>query len=79
METCTIVTTDANKLLQHIHGRMPVIVAPADCERWLDPEATRARSSHPPLPRRRNARIPVSTRENRPEGDDAMLIEQVTP
>jgi putative SOS response-associated peptidase YedK len=30
IETCTIVTTNANEMLQHIHDRMPVIVAPGD-------------------------------------------------
>ena len=32
----TIVTTDANAALVHIHDRMPVILAPKDYARWLD-------------------------------------------
>lgn len=36
VETYTIVTTDANKLLAPVHDRMPVIVAERDYERWLD-------------------------------------------
>jgi putative SOS response-associated peptidase YedK len=39
LETCTIVTTDANDLMRPIHDRMPVILKPGDFERWLDPEA----------------------------------------
>jgi putative SOS response-associated peptidase YedK len=37
VETYTIVTTEANPRLAEIHDRMPVIVAPDDYERWLDP------------------------------------------
>jgi len=36
LETCTIVTTDANAPMQAIHDRMPVIIAPQDYARWLD-------------------------------------------
>jgi putative SOS response-associated peptidase YedK len=32
----TIITTDANAALAHIHDRMPVIVPPAHYARWLD-------------------------------------------
>lgn len=37
VETCTILTTQANKLLQPIHDRMPVMLAPEDYDRWLEP------------------------------------------
>ena len=37
LETYTIVTTDANELMQPIHNRMPVIVKPSDYGRWLEP------------------------------------------
>ena len=30
LETCTIITTEANELCQHVHDRMPVILAPED-------------------------------------------------
>jgi putative SOS response-associated peptidase YedK len=36
VETCTIITTDANELMAPIHDRMPVILSPADYELWLD-------------------------------------------
>jgi putative SOS response-associated peptidase YedK len=42
LETYTIVTTDANELMQTLHTRMPVILSPGDYNRWLDPgEPTR--------------------------------------
>jgi putative SOS response-associated peptidase YedK len=40
VETCTILTTQANELLQPIHDRMPVILAPEEYDRWLEPTAT---------------------------------------
>jgi len=36
LETCAVVTTDANAVMQPIHDRMPVIVAQCDYARWLD-------------------------------------------
>ena len=38
LETCAIVTTEANETMRPIHDRMPVIVAPDDYARWLDCE-----------------------------------------
>jgi len=35
VETFTIITTRANKLVSEVHERMPVIIAPADYQRWL--------------------------------------------
>jgi putative SOS response-associated peptidase YedK len=39
IESCTILTTDANAKLQPIHERMPVILPPEAHATWLDPEA----------------------------------------
>ena len=36
LETATIVTTDANRVLKPLHDRMPVILAPEDYDAWLD-------------------------------------------
>ncbi len=38
IETCTIITTEANKLLEKIHDRMPVIIKQSDYENWLNNE-----------------------------------------
>jgi putative SOS response-associated peptidase YedK len=35
LETCTILTTEANAVTAPIHDRMPVILAPADYAAWL--------------------------------------------
>src|SRR5207302_11092084 len=37
VESCTLITTDANELVQSIHDRMPVILAPEEYEVWLNP------------------------------------------
>lgn len=37
MESCTIITTEANSLMAEIHNRMPVILAPEHFDEWLDP------------------------------------------
>ncbi len=36
VESFTILTTVANRLLEPIHERMPVILHPDECGRWLD-------------------------------------------
>jgi putative SOS response-associated peptidase YedK len=36
LESCAIVTTDASASIRKIHERMPVVLAEADWDRWLD-------------------------------------------
>ena len=38
IDSCTIITTECNALMQPIHDRMPVILSPEDWAAWLDPE-----------------------------------------
>ena len=38
VETCTIITMTANDLVERVHDRMPVILAPADYGTWLTPK-----------------------------------------
>ena len=39
IETCTILTTEANEVMLPLHGRMPVILDPTSDALWLDPGA----------------------------------------
>lgn len=39
LDTVALMTTDANGLMAAVHHRSPVILDPADHERWLDPGA----------------------------------------
>ncbi len=36
----TVLTTSPNSRMAQVHDRMPVILDPADVDRWLDPEVT---------------------------------------
>jgi len=40
LETCSVLTTSANTLLETIHPRMPVILRPDQFDRWLSSETT---------------------------------------
>ncbi len=40
IESCTILTTRPNEVVEPLHDRMPVILRPEDYARWLDPMAT---------------------------------------
>jgi putative SOS response-associated peptidase YedK len=39
MDTCAIITTEANELGRPIHDRMPLILDPRDYETWLNPKS----------------------------------------
>lgn len=82
LETCAIVTTEANEVLKPIHHRMPVILAPEDFEAWLDVDGTppeEAAKLLKPAPSDWFEIVPVSTRVNRAANDGPGLIEPVTP
>jgi putative SOS response-associated peptidase YedK len=76
IESATIVVTEANDLLRPIHDRMPVILAPADFDAWLDAERPReaARALLRPYPAAALAAYPVSTRVNKVANDDPEVI-----
>jgi putative SOS response-associated peptidase YedK len=74
VESCTILTTAANDLVRPVHERMPVIVAPADCDAWLDPKSARGRELLRPYPAEAMTALPVGTRVNNPKFDDAGCV-----
>ncbi|PKN33330.1 MAG: hypothetical protein CVU61_14025 [Deltaproteobacteria bacterium HGW-Deltaproteobacteria-19] len=47
--TCTILTTEANDLIQPVHPRMPVILDRDGAARWLDPSSRMNPSALQPL------------------------------
>lgn len=83
LQTCTIITTDANDQLAPIHHRMPVILAPDDFATWLDvrdeTDTEAAGALLRPAPDEITAAQPVSTRVNNVRNDDARLIEPAEP
>lgn len=78
VETFTILTTEPNDLMKTLHDRMPVILDPADFDRWLDPKNADAASLNA-LMRPAHAETmmchPVSTRVNTPKNDEPSLVE----
>lgn len=77
LDTCTILTTQANAVVAGMHERMPVILDPAHYAAWLDPENAGAVDLLHALPPDRLRAWPVSTRVNDVRNDDAALIEPV--
>ncbi|HZM36133.1 MAG TPA: SOS response-associated peptidase [Burkholderiales bacterium] len=73
----SLITTTPNELMRSIHDRMPVIVTPEDYADWLGPglDASGMLRSYPADRMTAHA---VSARVNRPEQDDAALIEGLT-
>lgn len=78
IESCTIITTEANELMQPIHDRMPVILAPADYDRWLDPAVQKPDLLQPllrPFAADALTATPVSTRVNNPRNEGPKCID----
>ena len=79
LDTCAIVTTEANALLASIHDRMPVIIAPEHYERWLDPADADVADLIAPYPSAAMACYPVSTRVSNVRNDDPAVLERAEP
>lgn len=74
IDSCTILTTEANEMMREFHDRMPVILESRDYEAWLDPTCEDADVVAPlcrPLPSERMQHWAVSSRVNSPKHDDA--------
>lgn len=79
LETCTIVTTDANERVRELHDRMPVVLAPEQHDLWLDPAADRDQllALLAPAPPAALESFAVSTVVNRPDNEGPECIEPV--
>jgi putative SOS response-associated peptidase YedK len=84
IESCTILTTDANELMAPVHNRMPVILAPDDYAAWLgtgvdDTPAALATLQHlfRPYPSEGMKLYPVSTYVNNPRNDREACVKPV--
>ena len=78
IESCTILTTEANELMQPIHERMPVILPPEQYGLWLDPrcgETEKLAMLLRPYPSEEMIAFKVSTLVNNPRNDVAKCIE----
>jgi putative SOS response-associated peptidase YedK len=80
VDSATIITTRANRLLADIHDRMPVIVPEDAFNLWLDcanVDATTAAALIAPAPEGLLETYPVSTAVNRTANDNASLLAPV--
>ncbi len=80
IDSCAVVTCEANATLSTIHHRMPVILDEKDWDAWLDPATPlkEAQALLRPAPDDLLDATPVSTRINRVANDDPSLLEPAT-
>ena len=76
LESCTILTTEANDALRPIHDRMPVIIDPAHYDTWIHPETPSWDLERllGPWPSEAMLIHPVSTHVNHVGNDDPACI-----
>ena len=78
VRTFAIITTNSNALVSAIHDRMPVIISPENYTRWLsslDPDPRDLLVPHPAEPM---IMWPISTRVNKPENEDAAILDRAS-
>lgn len=78
IESCTILTTDANDLMMPIHERMPVIIPPDQFDTWLDSgvhDEKKLSALLRPFDSSEMTAYPISTLVNTPKNDVAACIE----
>jgi putative SOS response-associated peptidase YedK len=80
IESCTIITTEANELMAPIHDRMPVIVPESAYDLWLDTVVKDPGKLQPllvPFPAEEMEAYPVSTLVNNPRNDVEECMKRV--
>ena len=80
VNSCTILTTEANEVLRPVHDRMPVIIHPEEYSLWLGAEAREGdllREMLRPYPAGEMVGYPVSPLVNSPVSRGPELIEEL--
>jgi putative SOS response-associated peptidase YedK len=77
VRTFTIVTTKPNEVVAPLHDRMLLILDASDYDHWLDSEYDPT-SRIGPYSSKEVVTWPVSTRVNKPENDDAAILDRVS-
>lgn len=78
IHSTTIITTEANDLIEEIHDRMPVILEPENENKWLeggDPKLLKDLLD--PIDSSKLKMFPVSKKVNNPENDSPGLDEPI--
>jgi len=77
INTCAIITTSPNELMESIHNRMPVILHPRDYAKWLNPTPQPYENLQPllkPYPADEMSAYVVSTLVNKASNDVPELV-----
>ena len=77
LRTCTIITTEPNKVLKPVHDRMPVVLPPEAWDTWLDrsnEDAAAMAKLLRPAPDDLLELYPVSTEVNKVGNDGEQLV-----
>lgn len=77
IQSCTILTTGPNELMQSLHDRMPVILPPDDYAMWLDPSfegIDALKALQRPFDQEEMIADPVSTFVNSPRNESPECI-----
>lgn len=80
IESCTLLTTNANEEVSLLHDRMPVILEPESFGLWLDPAENRPKKLQPLLKPAADGVLylrPVSRYVNSPANEGEKCVEEV--
>ncbi len=80
IQSCTILTTEANEVLKPVHDRMPVILHPDTYDLWLHVDARKQELIKElllPFPAEEMTSYPVSTTVNSARHQGAELVERL--
>jgi putative SOS response-associated peptidase YedK len=77
VESCTVLTTEANDLVRPVHDRMPVILAPREHAAWLDArqDPQRLQCLLRPYPAGEMKAVPLAPRVNSPRCEGPACLE----
>ena len=78
LQTFTIITTEANRDLQSIHHRMPVIISPEHYNEWMDPASASFLNLLKPLEAGLLDHYQISKTVNSPKNDSEECIQPVS-
>ncbi|MEW4564488.1 SOS response-associated peptidase [Bremerella sp. JC770] len=80
LQSCTIITTTPNALVEDVHDRMPVILPERHIENWLNHEydhVERLKSMLKPYPASEMKRYPVDPMVGSPKNDKPECVEPI--
>lgn len=81
IESCSMLTTGSNELIEPLHDRQPVIIHPSEFSTWLDREITdpeKLKSLYQSYPADLMEMWPVSQQVNSPKIDSPELINPIS-